>query len=142
MDGCAQKHRLDRASTDLLVHAWQVAPQESRALVGQLTASLRNPSAYLMNAASAILADRYWGDAQAEGARCRGEVRPSGELTDAERQEYWDYDCQAAKAKAEAKAAAPSSCSAWAPPCRSCLSHAECQRKRFWLRNDWIELIR
>ena len=40
VDGCAQKHRLDQASIDLFVHAWQVAPQESRALVGQLTASL------------------------------------------------------------------------------------------------------
>jgi len=93
VDGCAQKHRLDRASIDMLVHAWQVAPQESRALVEKLTASLRTPSAYWMNAASAILADRYWGEAS----------NPSGELTEAERQEYWDYDCQ---------------------------------RKRFWLRNE------
>ena len=35
-----------------------------------------------------------------------------------------------AKAKAEAKATAPSSCSAWAPPCRSCLSHVECRTPR------------
>ena len=47
-----------------------------------------------------------------------------------------------AKAKAEAKATAPSSCSAWAPPCRSCMSHVECQRKRVWLRSEWIVWIR
>ena len=66
-----------------------MVPQESRAVVGKLTASLQHPSAYLMTAAQRILADCYWGDAQAEGARCRGELRPSGELTDAESQEYW-----------------------------------------------------
>jgi hypothetical protein len=109
VDGCAQKRRLDRASIDLLMEAWQVAPQQSRALVRKLTASLQNPSAYLMTAAQRILADCHWGDARAEGARFRGELRPSGELTDAERQEYWDYDCQ---------------------------------RKRFWLRREWVVWIR
>ena len=79
VDGCAQKRRLDRASIDVLMEAWQVAPQESRALVGKLTASLQNPSAYLMTAAQRILADCYWGDAP-------------GELRDAERQEYREED--------------------------------------------------
>ena len=92
VDGCAQKRRLDRASIDLLMEAWQVAPQRCRALVQELTAWLQNPSAYLMTAAQRILAECHWGDARAEGARFRGERRPSGELTDAERQEYWNYD--------------------------------------------------
>ena len=53
-----------------------------------------------------------------------------------------DKAARKAKAMAESKATAPSSCSAWAPPCCSCLSHGECQRKRFWLRSEWIEWIR
>lgn len=108
VDGCAQKRKLDRASMDVIMEAWQVAPQESRAVVGKLTASLQNPLAYLMTAAQRILADCHWGNARAEGARFRGELRPSGELTDAERQEYRDYDCQ---------------------------------RKRFWLRREWVVWI-